>query len=266
MSINLQKRTEKVGIVLTKRGILKAPIMKVGAAFDVSGSTQGLFRSGVIQDTFDRLLAVSLKFDDNGELDIWTFDTGHNQLQTATEKDEGSYIDKRIMNASKDINGQSLSKWGGTEYAGVLRDVMEFYYPKSVSVAAVAQAAVEKTTGFFSKLFGKKEEPVATPTQATPTTSAVEYPSFLMFITDGDNSDNSETLRVLDEISSKNLPIYIQLIGVGGGSSFHRLDQYAARYDNVGVVKLSSLSISDEKLYEELITQELVDWTKKVIK
>ena len=74
MSINLEKRTQQVGIILAKRGLPVAPKTRVGVALDVSGSAKHFYENGVIQETLDRLLAVAMKFDDDGNLDAWTFD------------------------------------------------------------------------------------------------------------------------------------------------------------------------------------------------
>ena len=121
MSINLTKRAEKVGIILAKRGLTTVPPVRVGCALDVSGSAQGFYTSNVMQETIDRLLAVALKFDDNGELDAWLFhDDILPQLPTITEADEGTYVKKVIMKQS--------GLWGGTNYAPVLQEVMEFYF------------------------------------------------------------------------------------------------------------------------------------------
>ena len=47
--ITLEKRAAKVAIVLEKRQILKPPVVRVGAALDISGSAKPLYQSGVIR-------------------------------------------------------------------------------------------------------------------------------------------------------------------------------------------------------------------------
>jgi hypothetical protein len=41
-AIDLEKKAEKVGIILAKKGITQAPTMRVGVAIDISGSMGSL--------------------------------------------------------------------------------------------------------------------------------------------------------------------------------------------------------------------------------
>lgn len=250
MSIQLTKRAEKVGIVLAKRGLTKIPPIRVGVAFDVSGSTQGMFRNGVIQETFDRLLAVALKFDDNGELDAWTFDNNVDQLETASAADEGKFITEHVMNNS------NIHKWGGTSYAPCLQEVTNFYFGPSTS-AKIAEVA----KGFFGGLFGKKAAPAPAPVAAAA--PVAQLPAMLLFVTDGSSDDERSSEAVLRE-AEKNFPgMYYQMIGVGSAHHFTYLERMADALDNVGFVNLTSLSMTDEQLYEALITDEVTAWIKK---
>ncbi|PZR73923.1 MAG: Tellurium resistance protein, partial [Stutzerimonas stutzeri] len=69
----MEKRAEKVGILLQKKGINQAPIMRVGDALDISGSMSRIISSGALQQSFDQTMGVAVKFDDNGELDVFKF-------------------------------------------------------------------------------------------------------------------------------------------------------------------------------------------------
>lgn len=239
-SIDLEKRVKQVGISLEKRGIMKAPIMTVGVAFDVSGSTQSMFHDGTIQETFDRLLAVSLKFDDNGELDVWTFDTSYNRLRTATADDEGTFIEEEIM------NNRSISKWGGTNYEPALSDAVHFYIGDKPPIQ-------EQAVGFFKKLFG-----FGKPSPSVAQEADEKFPAMLLFITDGEGGDNDATHALLSAVEDSS--VYIQMVGVGNLRSFGNLKNYASSYKNVGFVSLTSLDISDQDLFDSLITQKFADW------
>lgn len=48
MSIDLNKRVEKVSIVLAKRNLTQAPKMRVSFVTDVSGSDKQLYNSGIM--------------------------------------------------------------------------------------------------------------------------------------------------------------------------------------------------------------------------
>ena len=83
-----------------------------------------------------------------------------------------------------------------------------------------------------------------------------------MLITDGANSDRDATERFLR--SAANLPVYWQMIGVGPDiREFSFIEEMADLLPNVGFVSLSSLDISDDELYDALLSQELCDWVKK---
>lgn len=237
MSINLQKRTEKVGIVLAKRGLTKVPPVRVGGAFDISGSATWMYQSnGPMQETIDRLIPVAMKFDDNGELDAWLFHHGVKpRLKTLTEADEGTYVKKVILPA---VNGD----WGMTSYAPVLREVVDFYFG-------------EKKSGGLFGMFGKKEA------------ASNGDPAMLLFLTDGSNDDRRETEAVLAQCERDNKPVYFNMIGIGNPSSFSFIEEMADKYGNVGFSNLNDLgAISDDQLYDLLVNQEFVDWVKQFAK
>lgn len=237
--INLQKRAESVGIILAKRGITKVPPTRVGVALDVSGSAQNLYTGGVIQETLDRLLAVALKFDDNGELDAWTFDNQVGALPTITAADEGTYVKKNIL------GNRNLSLWGGTSYAPPLKAAMDHYFG--------TKTITEKVGGLFG--FGAKNK-------TTTVSNGSKDPAMLLFVTDGANQDRNEAAQVLRE-AAKNSPVYFQMVGVGPESYFTFLKEMADELPNVGFVSLSTLSITDEALYEALVNPEFCEWIKK---
>lgn len=244
MSISLEKRAEKVGIVLAKRGLTKVPPVRVGCALDVSGSARGFYEgSNVMQETIDRLMAVAMKFDDNGELDAWLFHDGVlPRLPTITESDEGTYVNKVIL--------KQRGLWGATNYAPVLKEVMDFYFGNGGSVAPVKKS-------MFGGLFGGKS---ATP--AASATGTKQDPAMLLFITDGSNSDRSETERVL-RAAEANSPVYFNMIGIGNPSYFDFIEEMADKLGNVGFTNLNDLSVSDDVLYDKIVNQEFVNWVKK---
>ena len=82
MAIDLLKR--KVGIVLEKRQLPQVTC-EVKFALDISGSMQSLYDNGTVQALTDRLLAVASRFDDNGEMEVWTFTNGFSEAPLVTE-------------------------------------------------------------------------------------------------------------------------------------------------------------------------------------
>ena len=86
-------------------------------------------------------------------------------------------------------------------------------------------------------------------------------PTFVIFITDGENFDKKETNNVVKELSEYNM--FVQFIGIGN-ESFHYLrsldDMPDRKYDNTGFTAVSDMNkMNDEELYTELIRQ-YKDW------
>ncbi|AOJ73837.1 Tellurium resistance protein [Burkholderia ubonensis] len=246
--ITLEKRAAKVAIVLEKRQILKPPVVRVGAALDISGSAKALYKSGVIQETHDRILGIALKFDDNGEVDTWTFTEGFDRLPTATPDNYGAYITDYVLNGDVD-------KWGGTQYAPVMNDIVDFFFR-----APEPARKREAKRGLLSRLFGGADDAPA-PASAPPPANG-HLPAWVLFVTDGQNpkNDRKRVRQLLAE--SRHYPLYWSLVGVGDPSEFGFLAEVADEMPNVGFLHLESLDVSDEQIYEQLITQEFCDWVR----
>ena len=241
MAIDLAKRTEKVTISLKKRGILTAPTVRVGLAFDKSGSTEHLYSSGVMSETNDRLLAVANRFDDNGEMDMWSFTTRAFRLKPANEASYGNYVKRHIL------QNPNIDQSGGTKYAPVIEDMERFYFGEpTLSVA-------KDIVGLFQGLFKKTPEKVEK-------LNSTALPAFCIIVTDGTNSDRAETATVLRRAAK--LPIYWLFVGVGDECEFEFIQEMGEELPNVGFVNLHSLDISDENLYEKVITEEFCEWVK----
>ena len=245
---DLQKRQEAVKFILEKRDIKQAPVMRVGAALDVSGSAQHLYNRGVMQHTIDRLVPVAMRFDDNGEMDVWSFDSGFNQLATVSKMDYEDFIVREVLNRS------DISKWGGTNYSGVMNDMASFYF--GGGKAAKAAAAVGGLMGKLGGLFGSRPAPAAAPAAVS------NVPAMALLVTDGANQDRAASAKVLRD--ARSLPIYWQLIGVGDPREFAFLQEMADELPNVGFVHLTNLNLTDEQLYEALLSDELCTWVKRI--
>ena len=81
--------------------------------------------------------------------------------------------------------------------------------------------------------------------------------NYVLFITDGDNSDKQRTDKVISELSQ--YPIFFQFIGIGH-SSFNyleKLDEMDGRYvDNANFFSVNNIqSIDDKELYDKLLAE-----------
>ena len=247
MAIDLLKK--KVGIVLEKRQMTKV-ICEVKFALDISGSMERMYKNGTVQNLTDRLLAVASKFDDNGEMEVWTFSHGFDQLKTITEDMHEGYVKKQIL------DNPSCSKWGGTSYSPVMEDIVK----QSFTRQETSSQEVKTKPSFLGKLFGAKET-----STAVTSTEIVEhnpqFPVFVPFITDGENSDKRETEAIIRANAHRN--IYWMMIGIGS-EDFRWLREIADRYDNVGFISFKDVEhVSDEDFYSNLLNEEFCTWVKK---
>lgn len=232
-----KKRIQNIDELLRK---YKAPTdikVRVGAAFDVSGSAQGFYSGShsVMQETIDRLLAVALKFDDNGELDAWLFSNRHWEMPGITMDNINEYVQKHIANK------RDSGMWYGTDYAPILSEIANQYQKAPIT---------EKVKGIFG-MFAKK-----------PVAPSSTDPAMVLFITDGANGDRREAARVLREAASSHVPVYWNMIGIGSPSEFSFIQEMAGELPNVGFISMSSLNMTDEQLYEQLISEEFCQWLK----
>jgi hypothetical protein len=264
MAIELQKKVEKVNIILTKKKVTNACV-RVGAAFDVSGSMQDDYRSGTVQDAVDRIFALAYRFDDNGELENWIFSQQAWQIGPVNKDNIDGFVKREVIDAK--ISGM----WQGTNYAPALNLIAKYYSNIEEKTKEVVKTKIVDIipTGFMGKvkqLFGAKKTEEVSYTQTekyeevTPS-AEIEYPGYLIFITDGENDDKSATLDILNKLA--NMPIYVQFVGIGNGSSFRFLQKVAEDYNQAGFMHISDLSkTTDETLYEQLLNDEFITFLR----
>ena len=118
----------------------------------------------------------------------------------------------------KNVMMKARMYMGGTNYAPVLNDIVKYYKDKHPS----------------------------------------NIPAFIMFITDGDNWDESATNAIIRELSNYNM--FVQFVGIGNGSSFRylkELDNLSGRkHDNTGFIAVKDMNkMDDQQLYTEMLRQ-----------
>lgn len=120
-------------------------------------------------------------------------------------------------NYVRDVMMKSGMSMGGTEYAPVLENIVKYYTQDNVS----------------------------------------NIPAFVIFITDGENSDRTKTDKIIRKLSKYNM--FVQFVGIGGDSFkyLRSLDDMEGRgHDNTGFIPVSDMNkMNDEKLYSALLLQ-----------
>lgn len=228
MGLSLEKKQEIFRLTLEKRSVPTGIIMAVKVMIDVSQSMQAMFASGTVQEVVDRLIPVAMRFDDNQSLEAYAFSSKVQQVKDIKPEHFGDYVRTVFLPSVK-----NSVLWGGTSY--------------SVAWNQLSQDITPSKPGFLKGLFGKKQE--------------VQPPSFVLFATDGDTQgDEYESEQQLIDLASKNC--YVLLVGIGR-LRFSFLERMADKYDHVGFVSFPDIAtISDEAMYEKLLSEEVCAWIK----
>lgn len=114
----LDLRKDELNLLcLDKSDILNQPA-RVAVVLDYSGSMSDLYRSGYVQAVIEKLLPVAMKFDDNGEMELWIFSNGFRRLPNINLGNFYKYIEREVVG--------KLSM-GSTAYAPVMKDVVQKY-------------------------------------------------------------------------------------------------------------------------------------------
>lgn len=225
--VDLNKRTETAAgslISLMKeqadKGVdLGEVSAQVVLVMDYSGSMTHLYNNGSVQDVAEKALAMSLTgLDDDGTVPVHFF---HHQALKATSVTAATYsgfVDSWTR-------GKSM---GGTNYAGVIKNVIND----------------ATSSGGLLGRFGKKASGPA------------KVPTLVLFVTDGEPSDQSETMQLLQEAAD--LPIFWQFLGLGYEPRFlKQLDTMGGRtVDNVGLAQADN--IGDEAAWFRTALEEFV--------
>ena len=190
---------------------------KVAVVMDYSGSMSNLYRSGTVQNVLTRLMPLALRFDDNGELDVWIFHQSFYRIESMNLDNFDNYVKEEITSKGY--------RMGCTSYAPVLEDVLHKYFVEDAATSNI--------------------------------------PTFVVFITDGNNDDKRATNNIVKESAYKN--IFIQFVGIGNDSFeyLERLDDLTGRpVDNTGFIRVNDISrIDDETLFNRLLSQ-YPDWLR----
>lgn len=211
----LDLRKNSVELCLQKNKLLDTKA-RVAVVLDYSGSMRELYQNGTVQATLERLLPIALNFDDNGAMEVWIFENSYRRLPDANIQNYYGYVDREILRKG--------FRMGGTNYAPVMKDVVERYI-------------VEEPA------------PIA---------------DYVIFITDGDCSDRTEAKEELIRNSKTPIFWQFVGIGDARFGFLQRLDEMSGRYvDNANFFALNDvLDISDDEIYDRLLA-EFPSWLKQ---
>jgi hypothetical protein len=138
MAIDLEKRAEKVGIILEKRRI-NGIACQVKLGIDRSGSMDDLYHKGTVQDVVERILAISLNVDMDQTVDVWAFHNNSYPVKTVTVPLDENYVTNEIV---KKISS------GSTSYAPCMKDILASSAP-SGGFLGFGKKAADPTLAIF---------------------------------------------------------------------------------------------------------------------
>jgi hypothetical protein len=121
---------KKATVSLEKHN-LQATVARVGLVLDASGSMRAQYSKGKVQEVINRLLPLAVHFDDDGELDVWSFSSKVLALPAATLRD---YFD--FINTAE----RGWHKWGMMSVnnePAVIKKVIEHYQNTQLPVLVV---------------------------------------------------------------------------------------------------------------------------------
>lgn len=218
--LDLRKR---IVLDLKKKKGLEGQVASVILVLDKSGSMSNLYKNGFVQRLVERVLPVGLGFDDDGEVELYIFHSKAFRHKTNISRTSIAGIVPEVL---------SQYDWQGTEYANPIKLILDQWIGPASS-------------GFLSF-----KEP-------TRPNKKLLNPIYVIFVTDGENSDKQFTEAALREAS--NYPIFFQFVGIGTEqfNFLRKLDDLSGRaIDNANFFQANDLDrMSDEDLYDKLMTE-----------
>lgn len=157
---------------------------QVAVVLDFSRSMSGIYKSGAVQRTLNRLVPLGLRFDDNKQLDAWIFHGGFKRLKSINISNFESYV--------KDVIMTSGEKYGKTSYSPVIRDILTKYTvenpdPHPVFVVFITDGSNDDRTSTNNVI-----------------RESSNYNIFIQFVGLG-NNDKFDYLKRLDDLKGRSV-------------------------------------------------------------
>lgn len=248
--------TKKAAVSLEKKG-LSEHTARVALCLDISASMNSLFQSGKVQALVERVLSLGLRFDDNGEVDVFLFGQNGHEAGTLNLKQYQGWTNQML---------QRYPLEGGTDYAAAIRLVRENYFkasgPRYAPIADRVPVYVMFITDGMTSTEQQTREQV---------THASYEPIFWQFMGIGpspravDKQDPAaqtgpkKKVKLSERLQNK----LIEKL-TGGFAFLEELDNMTGRYtDNAAFFAVTDpANLSDEALFD-LMMEEYPDWLNR---
>jgi hypothetical protein len=235
----LAQLDQKVGVELGKVG-LSQHTARVALCLDISGSMGGLFSSGKVQAFLERVLALALRFDDDGSVDVFSFGVGAYVEQPVTLDTFRGYTERLLRQRSLEA---------GTNYGKAIELLRRTYYPNG-SDKRTAPVADRVPVYVMFVTDGQTTDEAHTKAQVV---QAAFEPIFWQFMGIGKSKR---------DVAAKGGGFFARLFA-SDFSFLEGLDTMQGRYvDNANFFSVQDpATIADEQLYG-LLMAEYPSWVK----
>jgi len=218
---------KKAGVSLEKRGLAEHTA-RVALVLDISGSMARLYKKGVVQRLAERVLALGLRFDDDGEVDVFLFGK-------RVHRPDGLSLDGYQSRVGEYVAQHKLEF--DTKYGAAMAAVREHYFGSAQ--ARTSPLAAETPVFVMFLTDGAPSDPKV----ATEQVRASSYePVFWCFMGIGE----ARTFRFLQELDDLQ------------GRHDDNADFFAVSADDL----LGKRPIADEQLFEHLMN-EYAAWVRR---
>ncbi|MDI2129978.1 VWA domain-containing protein [Yinghuangia seranimata] len=251
--------TKQAAVSLEKRG-LGEHTARVALCLDISASMNQLFQSGKVQALIERVLSLGLRFDDNGEVDVFLFGANGHEAGTLGLGQYQGWTDMILRKYPLE---------GGTDYAAAMRLVRENYFKTSAPRHGPVADRLPVYVMFITD--GMTTSQDATRQQVVH--SSYE-PLFWQFMGIGpspkavDKQDpaaagGAPAPKKKGKLSERLANKLIEKLG-GGFAFLEELDDLQGRYtDNAAFFAVTDpANLTDEQLFD-LMMEEYPDWLNR---
>ena len=247
-AVSLEKRLEKeaprlvslvkkVNVSLEKAG-LQNHKARVALCLDISGSMSSLYTTGKIAAFTDRILALALRFDDDGLLDVFLFGKNVHQPDPMALAGSQGYVDDLMRRYPLE---------GNTCYGKAIEAIRRFYYPDGHSHRA---SPISDTMPVYVMFVTDGETSDEAKTEKQMRQASFE-PIFWQFMGIG-KSRKSRKKSLLDAMLRTNF------------SFLEKLDTMPGRYiDNANFFSVETPDEHDDDTLYQLLLNEYKDWLVK---
>jgi hypothetical protein len=234
--------TKKAAVSLEKKG-LGEHTARVAICLDISGSMQGLYRSGKIQALAERVLALGLRFDDDGEVDVFLFGRRGHAAGSLNLGNHGGFTDAMLRRHPLE---------GATSYGAAMKLVREHYFGTGKRRKSSHPGDVPVYVMFITD--GNATDPDVAREQVV---SSSYEPLFWQFMAIGSSS------KAVDAAPSGRRGFGSRMASwaTGDFAFLEELDDMGGRYlDNADFFAVQDpANVSDEQLFD-LLMGEYPDW------